>query len=210
MTKLGNAVAKVLGEIFESKPKWSEWKSVLRFVIPFFGWLLEWLLFFRWNFRRLLWVMGFAVILFGIWALKPIPQKEKEDVPAELPAAITPTVVAMDSPDDEEETVYQQPDSHKEAVRLPGPDEWYVDAPAGRYGKEVILANGYHYDFYPEDNVNGLPDPNNPNSNSVPFQDGPGIKSPTRYFHSVAWTSRTGFDTRVKVVRTWKGTTAII
>ena len=107
---------------------------------------------------------------------------------------VTPTTVPIEIEIEQERpVVYQKPEE--------GENVFYVEAPVGRYGETIFTPTGYEYDYWPEDNVYGLSEPN---GTSVSFEYGPNFPL-TNIGKSVAWASRTGYPVRIKVVKKWIG-----
>ena len=83
---------------------------------------------------------------------------------------------------------------------------WVDDKGKQKYGTGddvVYTPAGYVDRFDPLEDVYGLPDPG---SNKEPFEDGPDMQVTVRWdFKSVAFGSRCGHNTKVKVTRRWIG-----
>jgi len=152
---------------------------------------------------------GLIFVLF-IWATKPAPvtniTNNFRTVVAPKPL-ITPTVVpGVEVPD--EPDVPQPPvvndGSHADIVFYV--NAWVDDKGKQKYGTGddvVYTPTGYVDRFDPLEDVYGLPDPG---SNKEPFEDGPDMQVTVRWdFKSVAFGSRCGHNTKVKVTRRWIG-----
>ena len=197
--KLGGAAATLAKKNGAKLPEWNGHKGIMEYI----SFLLEGKWFLRWNPKPFLWIAGSLatlglvtfLILLAINQPKERIVTERVIVKSEPQPqpVVTPTVVPIEIEIPEKPVVYQKPEE--------GENVFYVEAPVGRYGETIFTPTGYEYDYWPEDNVYGLSEPN---GTSVSFEYGPNFPL-TNIGKSVAWASRTGYPVRIKVVKKWIG-----